>query len=252
MIHVEARLFFRRRADDFRGNAGDGRVRGNVVEHDRTRADFRAAADFDVAEDFRSRADEHAGAHLRVAVSARFSRAAERDGVKNRDVVFDDGGFADDEPRRVVEQDAAADFRRGMNVDGKRFRNVALQVMRDVASPGVPEVVRDAVGRKREKTFEPQERREHGVARGIALRRGAHVVLRLNQRARVPGEGFAGEGGKGLVFLGRAGKLVRDARAERFGEGFAHDDEVVDDVRDQRLVPRDFFSANFINKVLRK
>ena len=42
--------------------------------------------------------------------------AAERNAVQDRDVVFNDSGFADHKAGSVIEENAAADFRRRIDV----------------------------------------------------------------------------------------------------------------------------------------
>ena len=85
---------------------------GTGFTHHRAGRDARAMADLDIAENLRARPDHHAVADLGMAVLVLLAGAAERHAVQDRDVVLDDGGLADNEAGGVVEEDAAADFRR--------------------------------------------------------------------------------------------------------------------------------------------
>ena len=145
-------------ADDDGGHAGDGGVRRDIVEHHAAGADLGTGADFDAAEDFRAGADQHAGADDRMAVAGFLAGAAERDFMEDRDIVLDDRGFTDDEGGGVVEQDAAADARGGMDVHGEDLAGDALQVEREPAAVVVPELVGDAVSGEREEALEEQAR----------------------------------------------------------------------------------------------
>ena len=99
-------------ADDLGRNARDRDVVRHRFQHHRARRDARAMSDLDIAENFRARADHHAVADLRMAVPVFLAGAAERHAMQDRDVVFDDGGLADDESGGVIEENAAADFAR--------------------------------------------------------------------------------------------------------------------------------------------
>jgi hypothetical protein len=55
-----------------------------------------------------------------MALALLLSGSAERDVLENRNVVFDDGGFADHDPSRVIEKDACPKLGGGMDVDLKR------------------------------------------------------------------------------------------------------------------------------------
>src|SRR5689334_4938105 len=103
-------------------------------------------ADLDIAEDLRARADQHAMANLRMTVLVLLAGAAERDAVQDRDVVLDDSGLAADKAGGVVEEDAAADARGGIDVGLEHRGGAALQVIRKVLAALQPEPVREAVG----------------------------------------------------------------------------------------------------------
>ena len=91
-------------------------------------------ADLDIAEDLGARADQHATGDLRMAIGALLACAAERDAVQDRDVIADDGGFADDEARRVIEEDAAADACGRVDIGLEDAGGAALQVERQITA----------------------------------------------------------------------------------------------------------------------
>jgi hypothetical protein len=88
-------------------------VRGDGADYDGARADFDVVADFDVAEDFRAGADDYAVAERWVPLAGVLACAAEGDALVEEAVVADFGGLADDDAHAVVDEEAAADARRG-------------------------------------------------------------------------------------------------------------------------------------------
>lgn len=146
LVHVECGVGFARGADDDGRYARHGGVGRYVGEDDGGCGDFGALADFDAAEDFGPGSDEDSGADDGVAVAVFFAGAAEGDFVEDGDVVFDDGGFSDDESGAVVEEDAAADAGGGVDVDGEGFGGEALEEVGHEMAAFLPEGVGDAVG----------------------------------------------------------------------------------------------------------
>ena len=95
-------------------------VDGSDVAGDhRIGADARARADVDRPEHLRARPDHHAAAQRRVALAADPGRRigpAQRDVLVDGDVVLDLGGLAD-HGEAMVDEEARADLRPGMDVD---------------------------------------------------------------------------------------------------------------------------------------
>src|SRR5581483_11266467 len=110
-----------------------------------SRRDPRAFADFDVAEDFRPGPDHDAAADFRMAVLVLLAGAAERHVVQDRDVVVDHRRLADDEARGMVEENAAADARRRIDVALENARGAALQIKREVLAAFAMQPVRQAM-----------------------------------------------------------------------------------------------------------
>src|SRR6202044_4116615 len=106
----------------------------------------RAMANFNIAEDFGAGADHHAVADFRMPVFILLAGAAERHVVEKRDVVFDHCGLADHKPSGMIEEDAAPDPRRRMNIALKYRRRPALQVEREIAAALLPQPMRQPIG----------------------------------------------------------------------------------------------------------
>src|SRR5690606_17846569 len=102
--------------------------RGNRLEHDGARRNARAGADLDIAKDLGAGADQHAVADLRMPVGALLAGTAECHAVQDRDIVADDGSLADDEPRRMIEEDAFADPGRRVDIRLENAGGPALQI----------------------------------------------------------------------------------------------------------------------------
>ncbi len=91
-------------------------------------AAMRAMADLDVAEDLGAGADQHAMTDLGMTILVLLAGAAERHAVEDRDIVVDHSGLAADEAGGMIEEDAAADPRRRIDVGLEHRRGAALQI----------------------------------------------------------------------------------------------------------------------------
>ncbi len=74
-----------------------------------------------------------------------FAGAAESDVVQDRDVVANLRRLTDDESRRVIDKDAAAEACRRMDIDREDLRDAALQVRRQFEALLPPKPVGDAM-----------------------------------------------------------------------------------------------------------
>ena len=216
MIHRAGGFGVGGTANNARGDAGDGGVRGHGMEHNGVGADFRARADFDVAEDFRPRANEHAGADLGMAVALLLAGAAKGDGVEDGDVVLDDGGFANDEAGGVVEENATADARGGMDVHREDFGAEALEVEGQLGADGMPKVVGEPVAGERVKAFEIKDGGEEVAAGGVAFLDGEDVGADLAADGGIGAKGFD----KKVVKLREEQGVVRELAGEAGADGF--------------------------------
>ena len=95
--------------------------------------------------------------------------AAERHVVQDRHVVLDHRGLADHQAGRVVEEDAAADARRRMDVGLEHRRGTALQVVGEVLAALAPQPVRQPVRLDGVEALEIEHRLDEAVGRRIAV-----------------------------------------------------------------------------------
>jgi hypothetical protein len=208
-------------------DAHHGHVFGHVGEDHASGADLRALADADVAEDLRSRAQQHAVAHLGMPVSGFLPGAAQRDSVQHGDVVADHGGLAHHHSGGVVDQDPLADDRGGVEVHAVDGGDPALQEQGQVPAPRGPQFVGDAIGLEGLEALEVQEGHDQrAVGGGIALHHGGQIPS-----ARLGDGTLAQDGQEHLVQGGRRdrflGKLVRQHGGQRIPEIGTQEDAVV-------------------------
>jgi len=104
-------------ADDLAGDADDGGMIGDGMHHHTACADLDEVADDDVAEDLCAGADHNVIAEGGVAFPLFFAGAAESDSLVEEDIVADFGGFADDDAHAVIDEEAAANARAGVDFD---------------------------------------------------------------------------------------------------------------------------------------
>src|ERR1700688_1589639 len=134
--------------------------------HDGAGGDAGAMADLDIAENLRPRPDQYAMADLGMAVLVLLAGAAERDAVQDRDVVFDYRGLAAHEAGGVIEEDAAADLRCGIDVGLENRRRAALQIPGKILAALQIEPVRQTMGLQRVKTLEVEQGIDEARGRG--------------------------------------------------------------------------------------
>ena len=152
--------------DDVRGDADDGGVGRHVVEDDGARADAGVFADGDVAEDVGVVADEDAVADGGVALAVALAGSAQGDALIEGDVAADDGGFADDDAGGVVDEEAAAEQRAGMDVDAGEEAGDLRENARGETQVGAPERVA-----RRDGTTPPRGRGSRGRLQATSAQR---------------------------------------------------------------------------------
>ena len=142
---------------------------GTGFGHHRAGGDAGAMADLDIAEDFCAGADHDAVADFGVAVFPFLAGAAQGHVVQYRDIVADLRGLADHKPGGMIEENAAADLGRGMDVALEHRRRAALQIQREIAPALVPQPVHQPVRLDGMKTLVVEHRLDHPVGRRIAV-----------------------------------------------------------------------------------
>ena len=73
-----------------------------------------------------------------MTIAALLAGTAQGHVMQDRHVVLDHRGFADDETGRVIEENAAADLRGGMDIALEYRRRAALQIEREIAAALAP------------------------------------------------------------------------------------------------------------------
>ena len=131
---------------------------------------------------------EHAVADLGMAVARDLAGSPERHLLHERDIVAHRRRLADDEPRRVIEKDAAAEGRRRVDVGLEHFRRAALQIERELAPAVSPQPMGEPMRLHRVKTLEMQERLEQPRAGRIALDDGREIGAEGRDQRRLGGD----------------------------------------------------------------
>src|SRR3989338_1499065 len=173
MGRVEAEESAVLRPRDAAGPADDSGVLGHVSDDDGVGPDHRVAADGDVPQHFGAGADDDVVADRRVALAALLAGAAQRHPLEEGDVVADDGGLADHDPHPVVDEEAPADHRRGVDLyTGEPPRRRHEEPRQDgYAQPVEP--MREAVDDERVEPGIGQQDFDQIAGCGVPLKAGA-------------------------------------------------------------------------------
>jgi hypothetical protein len=124
-----------------RRHAGHRGSRRHRAQHHRPRCYACIVADDDIAQELRSRADYDAGADFRMPFGRFDARAAQRHVLLDGHVVADHRRLAHHQTGGVVEEDAAPEPGRRMDIGLKYLRAAALQVLAEVALAVQPQPV---------------------------------------------------------------------------------------------------------------
>ena len=149
---------------------------------------LRAVPDGDRAEQLRTGADRDVVLHRRMALARRKARATERDALVHRHVVADIGRLADHDPRAVIDEEALAYVRPGVDLDSGDRACEHRDRARDDRHPCIIEGVRNPVGEQRVDARPGGEdlNRTDAPRRRVAIAGGEHISTQL---PRNPGEG---------------------------------------------------------------
>ena len=185
LLHVEAGHFVVRVSDFHGGHSGERRVRRYVAEHDGSCANLCAIANVDVPQKLGVRAEHDAVADFRVTVADFVASTAERDAVQKADVVPDDGGFADDDVCRMVDQEPVTDLCRGVEIHAELAADDVLEHLGRKLPVFFPEHMSYAVGLQTLKTLEKQKRFQISGAGRVAKYGGPQIVYGIVQKFRM-------------------------------------------------------------------
>src|SRR4051812_11672979 len=131
--------------------------------------------DLDIAEDLGTGSDQDTVADLGMAILVLLAGPAQRDVVQDGDIVLDDRGLADYKTCGMVEEDAATDLRRRIDVGLEHRRRAALQIIGKILAALLVEPVRQAVGLNGMKTLEVEQGIDEAHRRRIAIIDGDEV-----------------------------------------------------------------------------
>ncbi len=162
--------------DDARLDADNGGVGRNLLQHDGVRADAAVVADRKRAEHLCAGRNEHVVADGRVALAGVLAGTAERNTVVNRAVVADLGGLADDDAHAVVDEQALADLRAGMDLDAGHMPRKLRESTREEKVLVLIEPVCLAVVKQSVEALIEEDDLERGARRRVAVADGASVV----------------------------------------------------------------------------
>src|SRR5690349_24994792 len=118
---------------------------GNIAQHHGTRANTAVLADHNVAENFRSSSNDHAIFDGGMPFPVLFSRATESHALIEGHIVADDAGLANHDAHAVIDEEAAANLRGGMNFNsGEQARDLRKPAPEEKETV-VPQPMIDAV-----------------------------------------------------------------------------------------------------------
>ncbi len=104
-----------------------------------------------------------------MAIAAGFAGPAQRHGLQDRDVVFNNRRFTHHNAGGMVEHDPAANLRCRVDIHLEAHRDLILQENRQRATAFVPQPVADTVGLQGVKTFQIEQRRGVFIHRRVAI-----------------------------------------------------------------------------------
>src|SRR5205823_11813625 len=128
--------------DDAGRNSDGRRARGHIAHDDGVGADPGAIANEDRPQHLGPGTDYYLSSERRMTLDLFPLDAAKRDAVIQRAVIADLRGFADDHAHSVVDEDAAADRRPGMDFDPCEPSPPVGQPARKPAEAGSPQGMR--------------------------------------------------------------------------------------------------------------
>jgi hypothetical protein len=144
------------------------------VDDDRVGADLHPIAHLDRAQQLGAGTDHDVAADRRVALAAEETRTPERDALVERDLIAELGGLADHHAGAMVDEERAADLRRGMDLHAGRDPGEVRERAREQRHARLVHRVRDAM---REQRLDAAVREQdlppaHVARRGVAFLRG--------------------------------------------------------------------------------
>ena len=162
-----------------------------------------------------------------MAIPFFLARAAQRDFMQDGDVVPDDGGFPYHETGGVVQQDAAADGGRRMDVHREYFTGQALELKGHDRPVMLPQPVGDAVRGDGVEPLVKKQGFQRRTAGGIPVHDGDQVLGYLTEDVLVFRQRFPDKGLNQLPRHVTAGELAGQPRRDGSSQGIAGQADVV-------------------------
>ena len=101
-------------------NAHYGRIIGHRMHHHRAGSDLDMVTDLNPAQHFRAGSNDHVVSNRRMPLAALVAGTAQRYALIHQHVVANFRRFANDDSHAVVDEEAPADGRAGMNFDARQ------------------------------------------------------------------------------------------------------------------------------------
>eukprot|EP00906_Rhabdomonas_costata_P001901 RCo003015 len=99
----------------------------NRSQYHTPRSDFGALTDFYIAQHFGTGTDHHSFTDLRMTIAVFFTCTTQCHVLQNRNIIPNNGGFSNDNTRRMIEHNTETDLRCRMNIHTVNNRNLMLQ-----------------------------------------------------------------------------------------------------------------------------
>ena len=178
-------------ANDSRRYAGHGDALGDVLDDHRVGADAGTGANADRPQNLGAGAHDHAVLDRRMALLIdlrggvnRGRDAAQGDAVVQRHVVADLGGFADHDPRAMVDEEPFADHGPWVDLDSRQEAPDVRDEARQQAPAAPPRRVRQTMHPQSVETGIAQRHLEARPDRGVALEHDIDLFSNLLEHGR--------------------------------------------------------------------
>src|SRR6266571_1992749 len=171
--------------DDAPGNSHYSCARGNFLDDHCVGPDASAIADGKSAQDLRSGSDHDTAAQGGMALGAAIKGgAAERYALVDGAAVTDLCGLADDDAHAVVDEDATADLRPGMDLDARQPAAELGDEPPQPAQTAAPEPVRHLVDVDGVQTRVAGQNFPCGARRRVTLEDAGDIAAQFSEHGR--------------------------------------------------------------------
>ena len=169
-------------SDDVAGDADYRGVRRNVGDYHGAGPNARVLAHLNRADDLRPRADHHPVAQRGMTLDAPRAGAAERHPLVDHHIRANFGSLADNHSHAVVDEEARADRRSGVNFDACQKPRDVHDPARNERHPAPLEGAGEAMREPRVKARVEEHHLRHAAGRRVARHRRPDVVSNVGHR----------------------------------------------------------------------